>query len=100
MRKRSLRKGDSQDKLETIIIDSGQEKPSPLDKLVKESGKVGVTTIISKALGLRDLKGHKHYNLIEFLANPRFLEKCYSEIRSKPGNMTKGITMETLDRIN
>lgn len=41
------------------------------------------------------------YNgLINIIANPEFLKSCYNEIKSKPGNMLKGINDETLDGIN
>ena len=34
------------------------------------------------------------------LANPLFLCACYNEIKSKPGNLSKGTSEETLDGIN
>lgn len=38
--------------------------------------------------------------LINIIANPEFLKACYLEIKSKPGNMSKGTSPETLDGIN
>jgi len=47
------------------------------------------------------IKHNKTYNgIINILANPEFLSICYAEIKSKPGNMSKGINEETLDGIN
>lgn len=43
----------------------------------------------------------KKYNgIINILSDPLFLQACYLEIKSKPGNMSRGITSETLDGIN
>lgn len=76
------------------------EKSIKSDKPEWVSGRVDAVTVVKRLLEQKSLKGHKLYNLIGILADPYFLEKCYSEIRSKPGNMTKGTTNETLDRIN
>lgn len=40
------------------------------------------------------------YNGIIRLITADYLKYCYSLIKSKPGNMTRGTTAETLDRIN
>lgn len=46
-------------------------------------------------------RGDNIYNgLINIIADPEFLKACYLEIKSKPGNMTKGTTSSTLDGIN
>nr|AIB08376.1 hypothetical protein [Neoporphyra perforata] len=39
-------------------------------------------------------------DLYRFLCDPNFLNIAYNNIRSKPGNMTPGITTETLDGIS
>lgn len=39
-------------------------------------------------------------NLISLLSNPTLLEIAYNNLKSKPGNMTPGITPETLDGIS
>lgn len=39
-------------------------------------------------------------NLIGLLSKPALLETAYNNIKSKPGNMTPGITPETLDGLN
>lgn len=47
------------------------------------------------------LRGDDKYNgLIKILANPTFLQASYLEIRSKPGNMSKGSDKTTLDGIS
>lgn len=41
------------------------------------------------------------YNgIIRIIANPLFLQGCYNEIKSKPGNMSRGTSKTTLDGIN
>lgn len=45
-------------------------------------------------------KNGKYNGIINILANPLFLQKCYLEIKSKPGNMSLGINKESLDGIN
>ena len=40
------------------------------------------------------------WNLHRIVCNPDFLEICYNKLRSKPGNMTQGITPETLDGVS
>lgn len=41
-----------------------------------------------------------YYNLNKLLSDPYFLIACYENIKSKPGNMTKGIDKYTLDGLN
>uniref|UniRef100_UPI0020014B30 hypothetical protein n=1 Tax=Exserohilum turcicum TaxID=93612 RepID=UPI0020014B30 len=45
-------------------------------------------------------KNYEYNGIINMLANPLFLCACYNEIKSKPGNMSKGTSEETLDGIN
>jgi len=42
----------------------------------------------------------KYNGLIKILADPAFLQACYMLIKGKPGNMTVGTTVETLDGIS
>jgi group II intron reverse transcriptase/maturase len=42
----------------------------------------------------------KYRKILEILANPNFLIACYSLIKSKPGNMTPGTTLTTIDGID
>ena len=47
------------------------------------------------------MKNNGKYNgIINILANPLFLQKCYLEIKSKPGNMSLGTSRESLDGID
>jgi len=49
----------------------------------------------------RNLKLNKKVdNLTTILSNKQFLIGCYSNIKSKPGNMTSSLDKETLDEIN
>jgi len=105
MRRRSLHssstKGDSLNSLTSKTIDNSRlEEFSRSDKPVRAPGGKDATTIAKNLLEQIEQKNQKYFNLIDIIANPHFLEKCYSEIRSKPGNMTKGITDETLDKLN
>lgn len=45
-------------------------------------------------------KDGKYNGLINIISNPLFLQGSYNEIKSKPGNMSKGTNPETLDGIN
>ena len=42
-------------------------------------------------------KDERYNGIIRILANPGFLQFCYLLIKGKPGNMSRGITNETLD---
>lgn len=49
---------------------------------------------------LEQYKNDEKYNaIIRILANVGFLQYCYMLIKGKPGNMSKGITRETIDGI-
>lgn len=49
----------------------------------------------------KDLKlKNKAFNLTTILSNKEFLIGCYTNIKSKPGNMTSSLDQETLDGIN
>lgn len=39
-------------------------------------------------------------NLISLLSSPTLLETAYNNIKSKPGNMTPGVTPETIDGVS
>lgn len=45
-------------------------------------------------------KDGKYNAIIRILADAGFLQYCYMLIKGKPGNMSKGITKETLDGIS
>lgn len=55
--------------------------------------------LINELKVLRDLD-NKIHNLNSILSDPYFWIAAYNSIKSKKGNMTKGITKETLDGIN
>lgn len=55
---------------------------------------------VSRRLKKFQSKDNKYYNINELLGDPYFLIACYENIKSKPGNMTKGINNYTLDGIN
>jgi RNA-directed DNA polymerase len=42
----------------------------------------------------------KYNGIIRILADPAYLQFCYMLIKSKPGNMSRGLTKETLDGIS
>jgi hypothetical protein len=44
-------------------------------------------------------RSQKYNGLINIIADPIFLWACYDTIKSKAGNMSRGITSETLDGI-
>ena len=46
------------------------------------------------------INNNKFYKFNELLGDPYFLIACYENIKSKPGNMTKGIDNYTLDGLN
>jgi len=45
-------------------------------------------------------RNEKYNAIIRILADAGFLQYCYMLIKGKPGNMSKGITRETLDGIS
>lgn len=71
----------------------------------KSSAKVSVNvrnlrTFVDERLNKYKTRDDKFNGLIRILADPEFLQLCYLSIKSKPGNMTKGLTNETLDGIS
>lgn len=48
----------------------------------------------------RNEQNGKLNGTIRLISNPNFLKDAYSLIKSKPGNMSKGSTPQTLDGIN
>jgi len=72
----------------------------PADMLVSHSPKRKKPTPAEIILALlrKDADG-KYTNVFEILASPRVLKLAYEVIKSKPGNMVRGVTKETLDGI-
>lgn len=93
-------KGDSQKSLSLISTISDIKDTDNLNSL-KQSSKS--TTSVSMRANLeinKYMRKNNQYNgLINIIADPTFLWACYDSIKSKPGNMTRGITSETLDGI-
>jgi group II intron reverse transcriptase/maturase len=93
--KGSSRKSLAQSKHDSNVKDSdslnqfqGSESPKSVSSWTKNE--------LKKYLN----KSGSHNGIINILANPLFLQACYLEIQSKPVNMSKGITNETLEGIN
>lgn len=76
------------------------EKPVSKVKPAKVAKRVGVTTMARKLLEQNKITEQRHYKILRIIADPNFLVACYDEIRSKQGNMTRGIDKTTLDGIN
>lgn len=45
-------------------------------------------------------KKQKIRNLMRILSDPLYLVRCYEDIKSIPGNMNKGTSPETLDKLS
>jgi hypothetical protein len=73
------------------------ETKSKVSQLV--SGQTLRTFVQSKLDNYKNKDG-KYNGIVRILADPAFLQFCYLLIKGKPGNMTKGITCETLDGIS
>lgn len=75
--------------------DAGKPNPSGDGKKI-----TSVSTWVKNEVN-KYRRGDNLYNgLINIIADPEFLRACYLEIKSKPGNMTKGTNEVTLDGIN
>lgn len=57
-------------------------------------------TFVQLNLNSYKTKEGKYNGIIRILADPAFLQFCYLLIKGKSGNMSKGITKETLDGIS
>jgi hypothetical protein len=57
-------------------------------------------TFVQSKLDSYLTKEDKYNGIIRILADTAFLQFCYLLIKGKPGNMSKGITEETLDGIS
>ena len=91
-------KGDSPKTSENYLSNPGHSKAERDDnKRPKEvySSKQTASSRLKENLNEWELK-KKVRNLIQILGDPSYLVKCYDEIKSIPGNMTKGSKAETL----
>lgn len=82
-------------------VTKGNSKGSSVDKQGSRN-KVNSpnlrTFVIDQLTGFKT-PDDKYNGIIRILANPGFLQTCYMLIKGKPGNMSRGITKETLDGI-
>ena len=52
-------------------------------------------------IALKDhIQGDRYFKLMDILSDKDFLIRAYNEIKSNPGNITKGSDNETLDEVN
>lgn len=92
-------KGDSPNNPEAINNNSGRRKARRKDKNANSSERMA-SSMISKILDEWESKGQKIRGLMTVMSDPMYLVKCYDTIKSKPGNMTRGIGHQTLDGID
>lgn len=106
MRKRSFHisahntKGNSLVSPYEKVLDEHREESTTEVKPKKVAKRVDVTTIAKKRLEQFKIPNQKYYKIINIVSDPEFLVSCYEEIKSKPGNMTRGSDRRTLDGIN
>lgn len=93
--KESSRKSSTQSKHDSDLKDADS-----LNLAIGSDSPMSVSSWTKKELNKYLNNNGKYNGLINILANPLFLQACYLEIKSKPGNMSKGITDETLDDVN
>jgi len=81
-------------------LDSNKTNLAKSVKPAKVAKRVGVTTIVMERLEQMTPSEQKYYKLMDIVAEPYFLVKCYEEIANKKGNMTPGSDGYTIDGIN
>lgn len=89
-------KKDHNDLWTSIKPSNEDEKPSKPIRKTKPDLFVEVSKRMKKYVS----ENGTYYNLNQILSDPYFLIACYENIKSKPGNMTKGIDNYTLDGLN
>jgi hypothetical protein len=97
---RKTTKGNSIGNSNLEVIDTNQENPAKSVKPFKVAKRVGVTTMMMARLEQMKHSDQKYYKLMDIVADPYFLVKCYEEIAHKKGNMTPGSDLFTIDGIN
>ena len=96
----SLTKGNSR-KSSLLDIHGSNIKGADKLNLLEDSKSFTSVSSWAKTVVNNYIKGDGTYNgLINILSDPLFLQACYLEIKSKPGNMSKGFDNTTLDGIN
>jgi len=93
-------KGNSMGKSSLEALDSNKTNLAKSVQPAKVAKRVGVTTIVMERLEQMTASGQKYYKLMDIVADPYFLVKCYEEIANKKGNMTPGSDGYTIDGIN
>lgn len=102
MRTRNYYSTDTSSKSDVITLDhpnENQGKSNSKDRISKVSNEKLLVETYKKLNKYKSIEG-KFYNLNKIIGDPFFLIACYENIKSKPGNMTKGSDNKTLDRIN
>jgi group II intron reverse transcriptase/maturase len=89
------------DKSEKVLIKGGSSS------ILKDNSEISKLTVEEQLCRVVNdlLKNYKNINglyngIIRIIANPQFLFECYKFIKSNPGNMSTGLTNETLDGID
>lgn len=95
-------KGDSPTSSDNYSSNSGRRKAERDDKKRQkiDSSKQTASSMVEETLNEYKQKKQKPRNLIKILSDPYYLVKSYDEIKSTPGNMTKGANPVTLDKLN
>jgi hypothetical protein len=95
-------KGGSSKSSGEYTINSGLRRAERDDKKRPQidSSKRTAPSMLLETLNEWRNKKQKIRNLMRILGDPYFLVKSYEDIKSNPGNMTKGTTHVTLDKIS
>ena len=96
-----------QSRLEMMLLQSSYKSPW---KVIEKANREWVRNYSSAApktaleeqvrVTLQDHSRGRYFKLMEIISDKDFLVKAYNEIRSNPGNMTRGPDNETLDKIS
>jgi len=97
---RKTTKGNNIGNSNLEAIDTNKKNPAKSVKPVQVAKQVGVTTMVMARLEQMKYTDQKFYKLMEIVADPYFLVKCYVEISHKKGNFTLGSDKFSIDGIN
>jgi group II intron reverse transcriptase/maturase len=102
----SKRRRNSHSSPEPKIPNSRKTKGSSEKSPIRKQGSRSMVSnqnlrmfVMSRLEQYKD-ENNKYNGIIRILADPGFLQFCYMLIKGKPGNMSAGITRETLDGIS
>jgi len=84
----------------SVVKGSSVATPTSKQRSLSKIFNPNLRTFVTEKLDTYKSKDGKYNGLIRVLADPAFLQYCYMLIKAKPGNMSKGITIETLDGID